>query len=203
MKVGIAITPNIELIEKLIVFQNRCSSIVKLEPLFGYDINRPHISLVHGDFDKSTNFKFILDSISSKTKNIMIKFSKIKYMPIGWFFLMVKKNEPLVNIHNSTFDLVKHNFIPPKKPIRKQIDHYSVLEKENYLKYGYRYIKEAYLPHITLGRIDSEYDEGYTLEFQRLFNISELNQTYKFDKICIFKLGPNGSYGKTIVTSYF
>jgi 2'-5' RNA ligase len=202
MKLGIAFLPNIQMIKNIIKLQEEAAQFCVLKPVLGEQKNSPHITLFQGEFSSDR----LLDEVILELRNyclfnkysLKIQVSELEYVPIGWYFLKLDPNSLFRKSHDFVFEKIKNEIQIPADNAAKNISSYTELEKSNYLKYGYRYVGDAFNPHITFGRTDSGFpsvEEG-KLRIKTLENTDNLNGY--ISKITVYKMGENGSHEQSL-----
>ena len=150
----------------------------------------PHITLLIAPINED-NYKnlikeiiFFLESISS----FYIKIKEVK-RENNFFYLLVSKNK-LYKLHKELIKLSKKytkNYIREKDFNRIKKQYFTEQEIVNIKKYNYSKVLDSYIPHITLGNINSTKDVNYkdinNYINTKLTNI--INKTIKIDKIKI------------------
>jgi hypothetical protein len=201
-KVGIALVPSVNMIEAIVELQQTIISICPLCPVLASHANLPHITLLQGRFSNSTSLIGVISALReylTTQKNLLeLQPGKIEYVPQGWYFLTLYPNELLIAAHNFVFERLGEQMFLTPSDRKKDISAYNDLEKSNYLRYGYRYIRDAFHPHITLGRTLDK------LQFIEERQILKIEQDFLskcrgiMANVTIYEVGENGSHAKTI-----
>ena len=200
-KAGIALVPPKATIAALIDFQEGVLKSIDLEPVWGFEKNLPHLSLLQGSFDRSSDFREILQDLRDwfPLKGVGLDVTFADYVPVGWFFLVTERPNWLRRLHERAVKLSAPHLIPPSRPVKKKIDHYTEAERTNYLRYGYRYIGDCFSPHITLGRVrrieDVEVGKKCIADLLRW---SEVPTRLPISEIAAFEVGENGAFAATL-----
>ena len=102
MKAGFALLPNKDFSQYFVSFQARLFEFMELTPKLSCKDNLPHTSLLQGEFVNHANYENILSQVLSYTQNtfgrdLFIKIDRFKYVDIGWFFLLLKKDTFIKN----------------------------------------------------------------------------------------------------------
>ncbi|MCC5668868.1 hypothetical protein LC653_34695 [Nostoc sp. CHAB 5784] len=202
MKVGIAMVPSAQMNQYLVELQKEVMSFCSLRPLLGTEFNLPHITLLQGLFKNNLNWFNLIsdlrDYCTQQKYSLEFKLSGLEYQPPGWYFLTLSPNIIFGEAHRFVFERLKDSMYLTEEDRQKDTTNYSTLEKENYFKYGHRYIGDAFYPHITLGRsIDKSriQDEAYLINTVKVFTS---NIVGTIQKITIYEMGENGSHANTL-----
>jgi 2'-5' RNA ligase len=203
IKHGISFVPDLDDILKLIKCQKYLEAYLpEITPKLGTTFNVPHITLIQGQI-KEINYKKVLIDIFNQLKVTDLKFRihGCKTYQDGWVFLLIEPSNILEEIHLQSFEAIKNHMISPsKEDVEKKLPYYNEIEKSYFTKYGHRYIKEAYLPHITLGKIEN------SKEVDAIFIDNQINQYLKnkelhyinLSKLSYHEIANFGNYTKEI-----
>jgi 2'-5' RNA ligase len=202
MKIGIALVPSVEAIASLVELQKEIIHICPLRPLLGTEFNLPHITLLQGRFRKPINWDSLISELRDYCReqkySLEFKGAGLEYKPPGWYFLTLRPNILFAEAHRFVFEHLKDSMFLTEEDWQKDTSGYTPLEKSNYLRYGYRYIGDAFHPHITLGRsIDKSRmcDEANLIHLVELFTANSIST---IQKITIYEMGENGSHSATL-----
>ncbi|MCC5619907.1 hypothetical protein [Nostoc sp. CHAB 5715] len=202
MKVGVAMVPSAQVNQYLVELQKEVMSFCSLRPLLGTEFNLPHITLLQGRFKNNFNWLNLIsdlrDYCTQQKYSLEFKLSELEYQPPGWYFLTLSPNIMFCEAHRFVFEQLKDSMYLTQEDRQKDTTNYSNLEKENYCKYGYRYIGDVFHPHITLGRsIDKSriQDEADMINTVKVFTS---NIVGTIQKITIYEMGENGSHANTL-----
>lgn len=201
MKLGIAMIPDLETMNAVITLQKTLLPLYSLSPLLGTQHNLPHITLLQGRFQNNPNWTSLLSDLHNYCRqqqhSLEFQTTGLKYQPPDWLFLKIAQNMMFHAAQQFIFERLKDLMFLTHEDLLKDISSYSLLERENYLKYGYRYLGDAFHPHITLGRISQNHQSrnGIIFNNPNIVNpqISGLIQT-----ISLYEMGENGSHANTL-----
>jgi len=187
---GFALLPNVETQKDIISFRKRFSDIFE-GPMLSLSENLPHISILQCPFSENIPIKNIIENANSHFQlPITLMWENLIYQPVGWVFANVQKNPILFSLQSyllkQSGKFINRSSIDTDKSIKG----YTKEETDNYFQYGYRYIGEAYKPHITIGRIDEsiEIPLSAVLDFNNNFSEQEV----RFDRIAYYEAGVFG-----------
>ena len=187
---GFALLPKVDVQKEIISFRQRYSDAF-FGPMISLSENLPHISILQCPFNAKTPVEKIIKNANKQfQKPIILKWDKLIYQPVGWVFANVQKNDVISSIQayllNESGAYIDQFSIDRSKSTKG----YTEKEVEYYFKYGYRYIGDAYKPHVTIGRIDeaTEIPEIAITDFNNHF--AGLN--VEFDRIAYYEAGEFG-----------
>lgn len=190
---GLALLPEIETAQKIIEFQNDNLDFFK-EPKLSPAEFLPHVSVLQSPFHVKRLTDDVLKTFADKWKtyqNKELKFGDLYQQPVGWYFLGI--NCPIWLRDFQLYCLSKLISAIDREKLGKNahFEKYSPLEQTNFLNFGYRYIGEAFRPHITLGR--NLQGKTIPVEIQEEANKLFTGQPVKFDTLAFYQAGPNGA----------
>jgi hypothetical protein len=201
MNIGFALIPNQIFLDKLIQFQRDINQKYNFTPSLSSEDNLPHITILQGTFTDSFDYDAVALLLSKKLEqgNNTLFFSEIIIKGLGWYFLLCRKSTWLQALHEYACELLQEQMIVTEA-VRKADDlaYLTPLEKHHHLIYGYRYMEEAYLPHITLGRYITEHQEDVLLYCQRLWRKYALSTSQHIKRLTVYEMGVNGAHAKTL-----
>ncbi|MDJ0615538.1 MAG: hypothetical protein QNJ63_02125 [Calothrix sp. MO_192.B10] len=202
MKIGIALIPNQEMIASIIQLQQKVADCCILHPQLGTDINLPHITLLQGRFAESVD---LIEVVSDTHQyflegnySLEVRLQGIKYVPLGWYFLQPHNNPLFADTHQFVFERLKDCMVVTDEDKQKDISRSTLLEQSNYLNYGYRFIGQAFEPHITLGRTVNNLPCNHEEQLRLIFESSKQDYQGTIQRITVYKMGINGSHAETL-----
>ncbi len=202
MKYGIALIPNPDLIEYLIRLQDHLAPRVALAPALGTQTNLPHISLIQGLTGRRSAMQAMLGRLhgvlSAAGRPLDLSLTRITHVEIGWFFWKVAQDAVLLALHDRTFALSKPFLKPPATYDAEYITTYSEIERRNFLRYGYRYIGQAYKPHVTIGRSRVADPPTVLARLETYRRQHPIAMLQRFARLTLFGIGPNGAHQETV-----
>lgn len=201
MNIGFALIPNQIFLDKLIQFQQDINQRYNLTPSLSLEKNLPHITILQGTFADSFDYEAKASLLAKKLeqRNNTLFFFEIIVKGLGWYFLLCKKDPWLKALHEYACNLLQEHMVVTEA-VQKvdDLDYLTLQEKHHHLTYGYRYMKEAYLPHITLGRYIAEDQEEVLLWCQRLWIKYALSTAQQIERLTVYEMGVNGAHAKTL-----
>jgi hypothetical protein len=197
---GIALLSDESYSLRFIELQNCAKASLEIGPPLSLSGNLPHITLVQGAFSESTPFPQFIDTASSAISQnhlTTVQPTRLVYKSRGWIFLEVEKDTALDAAHRSVAD-ISSSYLTPPTDFAKIAD-YSEAEKTSYRRFGYRYMYDAFYPHFTLGRVQSEPSSD---QLERLSQIAQelgLFQRCPITMATIYEMGENGTHARTVL----
>lgn len=127
-----------------------------------------------------------------------LKFSGFSYQPNNWLFADFKSSSSLVSLHESS--LVNASCFIDSSLIdaSRDMSGYSLTERDYFLKYGYRYVKECFRPHVTLGRVSSSFSECLPFFLDDYFFDVFSSNVVVFDRFVSYEAGVFGSLYRVV-----
>jgi len=189
---GIALIPDKASRDAILKLHNTLHAIHPLGFKLGKE-SEPHLTLLQLYGPNLSQALTAVRLLSETLKTIELEISGISFLRPTWWFLDVKLSSTLRDIHDKVFHMLAPDLSGPNEIDETKLSHFTPLHRENFLKFGYRFIGEAYNPHVTLGKsLASDGMEHKILEIltAELHNISS---TLIFDQLSLFSLGPNGT----------
>ncbi|WP_028777748.1 hypothetical protein [Shimazuella kribbensis] len=201
MNIGFALIPNPLFLEQVIEVQSKIKQKYSLEPSFSMETNLPHVTILQGNFQEELDYEKAAQILSQQIEDIDISltFTDFIHKGLGWFFLLCQKEPWLLSLHQTACTLLIDDMVVTEET--KQADdlmYLSPLEKYNHLTYSYRYMGEAYLPHITLGRYITKSHTEILLDIQEIWQKYSISPLQSMDRLTVYKMGVNGAHAKTL-----
>ena len=202
MKHSISLIPAEEDINLLITLQKQIlKKHPNLNPILSSDTNLPHITIIQGQFKPNFIPQHHLEKIHNHIKSIIksqkltVNLDNLITKPQSWLFLTLEPNSILTQIHNFTFNQTSL-FLENGDP-NHNASNYTPCESQYYKKYGYRYIKEAYLPHFTIGKSKKPLTQESLKTLQKTIRLL-LSKRPKItiDRLVFNEMGDYGSCAK-------
>lgn len=149
---GVALLPGRDVMEHLIRFRQRHEDAIA-GPRLGVDANLPHLSVLQCPFTQDVNADTVVRIVARHARNhgTPVMFDRVAYQPAGWVFAHVTHDGWLTRLQDVTLQLVGDH-IGSWRDDPDTVDELDPAGRASYVKYGYRYVGDAYLPHVTLGR---------------------------------------------------
>ncbi|HKX33072.1 MAG TPA: DUF1045 domain-containing protein [Blastocatellia bacterium] len=200
MKIGIALVPDEKFIGRFVSLQERARSFLNLTPGLGTDRNLPHLTLVQGHFSDRVDHHHLLtgllEAVKAEPVPLVVTPLRFVYLEPGWYFLAVEPTRRLRELHDRAFELSRASLMAPVDDGRDR-RYRSPLERENYLRHGYRYIGEAFYPHFTLGRCLDDCADAVS-RLNELLADAQLEPVVPIDRLTVYLMGGHGAHQETL-----
>lgn len=171
------------------------SGFIDNEVQLGQLENIPHVSLLQGTLHNSMLACECIEAVSKFSRSdLQFSFQSVIYKDSGWYFAKLSRNEMAVKLQAELLNKLSSQLLITDKDRNKDISSYSNAEKDNFLRYGYRYIGPQYTPHITIGRSK---DRGISPDFREIREVisSVLNGIVLIpDAITVYSPGVSGEH---------
>ena len=82
------------------------------------------------------------------------------------------------------------------------MEYLTPLERYNHLTYSYRYMEDAYLPHITLGRFIADNPIEALQNCQKTWDRISIPSLQSADRLTVYMMGVNGAHAMTVWEKY-
>jgi hypothetical protein len=154
---GVAVLPQAEDAQPLVEFRTTHDEIEG--PSLGMTEHPPHTSILQCPFREDTPWDACLRRIRSALsprRDCQMSMTEIAYQPVGWLFLNLAPDAWLRELQEVSLEVLAQYIAIDAIDTDKDISGYTSTERDSYLRYGYRYVGESFLPHITIGRIEDE-----------------------------------------------
>ncbi|MDQ6948964.1 MAG: hypothetical protein M3256_22560 [Actinomycetota bacterium] len=198
--IGIAALSSRGFMQAIIDFQARHGDIVE-GPRLGLDTNLPHVTIVQCPFVDSFDAEDVLATLASDVLGGVgrsLDPLNVSYYPLGWLFLNIACAEWLIALQDQAL-VTMERFIDHSEIDRsKDLAAYTSLERSNYLRYGYRYIGQAFRPHITLGRVEAGVDLECSKELSDAFGVEVGYTERRVERLVFYKAGEAGALSSII-----
>lgn len=199
MKIGFAIITEDCFVNQIVALEHQFHHKAHFFNSLGIVENLPHTTLFQGEMKEDINYfeiaDYIADEYAKLSKSRNLKFSNIKYVPHGWYFLMCKKSKELSTLHYLVLNKIKSFVVLPDDRMERITEEMPIIQREAIREYNYRYAGEAFCPHITIGRSDSKNE---IILDEMNFALSQINLVAPVDRITVYKMGANGTHEETL-----
>lgn len=183
---GFALLPARRIQEKIINFQKEFQSEIK-GPRLGLQKNLPHTSLLQHPYYPDIDMQRYLKNVNTA---VFTTWNDAYYQPKGWIFAGVNFSTDMINHHYDLFSKTKH--LIDTEQIDTSVDTGGLNDKEknNYYKYGYRYLGSEFRPHVTLGITQND---NISQELINAFKEEFKGEPLFYDRIVYYKAGDHGA----------
>jgi 2'-5' RNA ligase len=201
MQLGIAILPSAMCRSRIIEAQRNLLSQIKIEPELNHSYNHPHVTLVQGRFSAVdpvvSAAKAVAEVITRFDSQLSLVFTKIEYQERGWLFASIERSSELRLLHDVAFARCAPFLIVAEDDLAKDVWNYTQLERLNFKRFGYRYIGEAFYPHITLGKDRTMTPEALKAIGEQHFR-STLGIHDAAEAVTVYEMGAHGSHHRIL-----
>ena len=198
MKIGFALIAEKKFVDQIVALECEFHDKAGFSDHLGTVNNLPHTTLFQGEMRDAINYREIAEHIASEyvklSKSRTLRFTKIKYVPLGWYFLICKKSKALSTLHFQVLSRVEPYIVLPETRLEATSDLPEV-QREALLHYNYRYAGEAFYPHVTIGRSEAKNDMVLN-EMNNALNQVDLSP--RVDRVTVYKMGVNGIHEDTL-----
>ena len=199
MRIGFAIIVEKNFIDQIVALEHEFHESANFYDFLGTKYNLPHTTLFQGEMRDEIDYQGIANDIVRKyielSTNLTLHFTRIKYVPKGWYFLLCQKSKELLTLHDFVLKKVEPYIILPEDRLKRDYNDLSKAQREAILNFNYRYAGEAYYPHITIGRSE---DKNDLILHKMNTSVSALNLSPSVDRITVYSMGRNGTHQNTL-----
>lgn len=194
--VGVGLLPDDDLAQRVVEFGARWSREIG-EPRPGRTTNLPHVTLHQIPVARTSDLVDALDVLRHRGRSdrgfgssIM---GRLVYQPVGWLFADVARQSWMDALQRVLVGLVEPIVDRSALKTPDRLTGYSDAERTSYLRHGYRYIGESFLPHITLGRTAAVDDRSaLSVACRADFDALIGGRTARFDRLVAYRAGRHG-----------
>jgi len=200
---GLGLVPCAADIASIVDFRQRAGHLIG-GPMLGETTNLPHVSILQCPFDEDALTQSLLDCIAeswSANRNcspVVGHFGPLLYQPVGWVFgpvlptLMSTETGPwCADLQRLALERMRSCIDMAQIDVTRDTSQYTTCEREAYLRYGYRYVGDAFRPHVTLGRISGD-TSAPAPELLGLYADSLASRCVTFDRLVFYRAGEYG-----------
>ena len=192
---GIALAPDNASRDLILKLHECLFALLPLSFRLGPD-NEPHLTLLQIYGPNLSQAMTATKCLTSSLDATALDMKGISFVKPAWWFLDIELSPDLRNMHTALFNMLGAELSGPVSPDQNRISHFTPLERKNFLNYGYRFIGDAYNPHVTLGRSPTpDIDEKSILDALDA-NLKSMPSVLTFNKVLLFSLGQNGTTGE-------
>lgn len=199
MRVGIALVPNPELQMGAITLRSTLEFVGLKGPELGLSENLPHVSLLQFDLAEVDQATSIIEQIHKRGRPLIagskLVFDRVVFHPPDWIFWCCERQEWLSEIQQVALSVCRP-FMHQGAQHARRTDEMTTAEQASYREFGYRFVGEAFLPHITLGRLD----EGASPTCLERVDPAVLRfaSTGSSAQITVYEVGPGGAHVRSL-----
>lgn len=150
------------------------------------------MSILQCPFTDGLDHQLVVDVLADRvlSSRTPLRFAGLSYQPRAWIFADLEKPRWLVDLQRTALALSQAH-IDLSSIGNRAGDELTPAEVESYRTYGYRYVGDAFRPHITLGRTPDRAENlaaGLAAEFWSEFADSEVT----FSSVVFYEAGESG-----------
>ncbi len=126
----------------------------------------PHLTVFMGLFPDYSPVQAAMQVVNAEFFPISLEFSKIRLSSDGYVFWDAVNHEKLQALHEKVVEKLnplRQGFTRDKFLLEKE--KFTHAERENIEKYGFPWVMNLFMPHLTLGRLPTNHIEATTEEF--------------------------------------
>lgn len=204
MVAGIALIPSPSFVDSVVSMQARLREQMTIRPLLSATGNLPHVSLVQNlnleDDAIYEKLRIIRRRISETPSGVSFRVLRASYVERGWCFLDLFPDPFLLSLHLKTFALTKPMLRSPKTADPDRLANYSAPERDNFLRFGYRYIGDSYRPHVTVGRISTRNEARALALIRDCLGRDEFIGDHRMNRLTLYEVGRDGAHSRCLVS---
>jgi hypothetical protein len=194
---GLAALPSDDISHRIVSFRKFVEERRLVSgPSLGVNINIPHLTILQSPFKESDLTPSLLEEIvfnaGLEGNGLRGRFMGLYEQTRGWCFMGVDCSSWGVALQDASLNLLKDSVIREAISWDGSEDLWKNSERENQMLWGYRYLGEDFIPHITLGRfdgIDGSVPSGKLLE---LFESEFGGIGFEFSRLVFYRAGEFG-----------
>lgn len=198
---GLALLPDERTQRQFIDFQSKHAAHLS-GPVLGLERNIPHLTVLQCPFMRDQLTDELLDEVVRACKqavnNTTSRIGELYLKPVGWVFAHIA--EAWIHDVQDAAMFVMESVIDRTEIFTDEPYYgYSYTEIASYEHYGYRYVGDAFQPHITVGRTlpgVNTLDDGVRTDF----DLSVRNQECKFTELVFCEVGESGVLTEVIAS---
>lgn len=201
MLCGLALVPN-EITKKDIVNFRQENSHLISGPELGLNINIPHLSIVQCPFNPEILTKSVAERILQEFGTNKFNqgcFTHLAYQPDAWIFANVVHDFQLDELQNAAMKVLEPKINIQEINLDKDFSGYSKRQVAYYARYGYRYLREEFTPHITLGRTVNNND-FVAPELVKNFAVTLAGINFSYDRLAFYRAGDSGVFAEELAS---
>lgn len=198
---GIALLLSDAFVDRFVRLQQEASQVLDLSPKLSASGNLPHITMIQGTFRSEKPLTAAVPSTTSKSgeqTNLTVQLDGFEYQPTNWIFLKVNPSGRLREMHGEIANQVCGEMVVPEQIDPKKLAAYTPLERENALRYGYRYMFDAFNPHITLGKFQGDPPVNFLEHLNDLLTKFGIERSQTVAAASVYEMGAHGAHAATL-----
>ena len=195
---GLALLPVKVDIERLVQFRESVDEFLD-PPRLSTDIGIPHVSIIQCPFNVSDlhegRLNFILNRLRQAQSDLhpYADLGALYRQPKDWVFIETKFSGWINDLQAIALHALEGRIVREAIALDRDFTGYTYLEESNYRSYGYRYIGDAFRPHITLGKTSLDSEASLPKQLTAAYKSQLEARQITFDRLVSYKAGPSGS----------
>lgn len=195
---GLALIPRLEDLRKFIEFRRQAGSELS-GPMLSEVSPLPHVTILQCPFRNEILTKDTLDRIyvqAGLTKQLMseAKYDSFHYQETGLgVFADVSISPWGEKLQQTALTIMEDAIDTDSIVIDNRIHVMRESERNNQYRYGYRYVGDDFLPHMTAGVAPSDEVKAPSERLLRLYAEMLLGQNLVFDRLIFYRAGQYGT----------
>ena len=198
MKIGFALIAENTFVNQIVALEREFHDKAGFSDILGTVNNLPHTTLFQGEMRVNIDYREIAEHIASEylklSKTRTLRFTHVKYVPHGWYFLLCRKSKVLSALHYQVLSKVEPYIVLPKERFEGTKD-LPKAQREAIRNYNYRYAGEAFYPHVTIGRSAVKSD---TVLNEMNLALNQIELSPRVERVTVYKMGINGVHETTL-----
>lgn len=194
---GMALVPRADYIDAAVALQRRVGAGEQLVPELSAAGNLPHVTVYQGPLQDSVDLEEILAALKGDlglTSPITVSATEILYLPTGWIFLGLERAAVLEKLQVAALAALEGGIDRAAIENSTEAEGYAGAARENFYRYGYRFVGEAFLPHITLGRLEGESFAAMEAMASSPVGLEADENDWVFDRMTFYEIGDHGAH---------
>lgn len=201
-RMGVGLIPDAHTCATLVGIRSMLTDYGVTGPLLGIDTNLPHVSLFQGEFSHAFEPWRVLEALQSYVRSSEVRMSMswrcVTYYPVDWLFLLCDVTEELREAQRVVLDELEPHLLEDTIDSSRRLNGLTAAERESYSRYGYRYVGDAFLPHVTLGRVTEERASRAVAAAQAAVVAGRLSAPSRLGSATVYMMGPDGAHESTV-----
>lgn len=194
---GVALVPSAEMVQRVVEFRARASFRGWVTgPMLGVDMNVPHVSILQCPFDVSVLSEDVLlelwGLVEVSGASLRGKFLGVYEQPAGWCFMGVDCSEWGLRLQSVSLDVLGGSVRREDVSWDGSEAVWSESERLNQERWGYRYVGDDFIPHITLGRFDGVSGAVPSAGLIECFEAELAGVEFGFSRLVFYRAGEFG-----------
>lgn len=195
---GLALLPVEVDIERLVEFRESVDEYLD-PPKLSTKMGIPHVSILQCPFNvrdlRYERLNAIFHQLHRFQSDLRLyaDLGSLYRQPKDWVFIETKFSRWINDLQTVALQALEDRILREAIAMNRDFTGYTDLEALNYRSYGYRYVGEAFRPHITLGKTSLDMDDSLPIQLTSAYKSQLEARRIAFDRLVSYKAGPSGS----------